>query len=106
MYTYVLTIENDPYYKKEYRINAINPGEIFGISALIEPYQYIATLQVYKQSNVIEIVASDLRSLCNADLKMANGWIQAVAKVAIERLQATRIQLIAERVKFTLIDQN
>jgi CRP-like cAMP-binding protein len=61
-YYYVVTTENDPYYKKEYYISDINAGEIFGISALIEPYQYTATLRADKPSRVIEIKASELRS--------------------------------------------
>lgn len=97
-YYYVVTTENDPYYKKEYHISDINAGELFGISALIEPYKYTATLRVDKPSRVIEIKASDLRSLCDADPKLAYGLMQAVAKASIERLQATRIQLIAARV--------
>lgn len=96
-YYYVVTTENDPYYKKEYFISNINAGEIFGISALIAPYRYTATLRVDKPSRVIEIVASDLRALCDADPKSAYGLMQAVAKAAIERLEATRIQLIAAR---------
>ena len=97
-YYYVVTIGNDPYYKKEYHISDINAGEIFGISALIQPYQYTATLRADTPSRVIEITASDLRSLCDSDPKMAYGLMQAVATAAIERLEATRIQLIAARV--------
>jgi CRP-like cAMP-binding protein len=97
-YYYVVTTENDPYYKKDYYISEFNPGEIFGISALIEPYQYTATLRTDKPSRVFEIGASDLRALCDKDPKLAYGLMQAVAKAAIERLEATRIQLIAARV--------
>ena len=97
-YYYVVTIGNDPYYKKEYHISDINAGEIFGISALIEPYRYTATLRVDAPSRVIAIVARDLRALCEADPKLAYGLMQAVAKAAIERLETTRIQLIAARV--------
>ena len=97
-YYYVVTTENDPYYQKEYHIHDINAGEIFGISALIAPYKYTATLRVDSPSRVIEIGASDLRALCDADPKLAYGLMQAVAKAAIERLEATRIQLIAARV--------
>ena len=97
-YYFVVTIAHDPYYEKEYHISDIGPGEIFGISALIEPFKYTATLRVDKPSRVIEIGASDLRALCEADPKLAYGLMQAVAKVAIKRRQATRIQLIAARV--------
>lgn len=94
----MVTTENDPYYKQDYYISEFNPGEIFGISALIEPYKYTATLRVDKPSHVFEIGASDLRTLCDKDPKLAYGLMQAVAKAAIERLEATRIQLIAARV--------
>jgi len=97
-YYYVVTTEHDPYYKGEYHISDINAGEIFGISALIEPYKYTATLRVDKPSRVIEIDAADLRALCDKDPRLAYGLMQAVAKVSINRLQATRIQLIAARV--------
>ena len=96
-YYYIVTTEHDPYYKEEYHISDINAGEIFGISALIEPYQYTATLRADRPSRVIEIGASELRSLCDVDPKLAYGLMQAVAKASIERLQATRIQLIAAR---------
>ena len=97
-YYYVVTIGNDPYYKKEYHISDINAGEIFGISSLIEPYRYTATLQADEPSRVIQIGASDLRSLCETDPKTACNLMQAVAKAAIKRLEITRIQLIAARV--------
>jgi CRP-like cAMP-binding protein len=97
-YYFVVKIAHDPYYEKEYHISDIGPGEIFGISALIEPYKYTATLRADKPSHVIEIGASDLRALCETDSKLAYGLMQAVAKVAIKRCQATRIQLIAARV--------
>jgi CRP-like cAMP-binding protein len=84
--------------EKEYHISDINPGEMFGISALIEPYKYTTTLRVDKLSRVIKIGATDLRALCESDPKMAYGLMQAIAKVAIKRCQATRIQLIAARV--------
>jgi hypothetical protein len=47
---------------------------------------------------VITIRAADLRDRCEADPKLAYGLMQAVAKAAIERLETTRIQLIAARV--------
>ena len=97
-YYYVVTIGNDPYYKKEHYISNINAGDIFGISALIEPYRYTATLRVDAPSRVISIGAEDLHTLCEADPKLAYGLMQAVAKAAIERLEVTRIQLIAARV--------
>ncbi|MBI5838686.1 MAG: Crp/Fnr family transcriptional regulator [Chloroflexi bacterium] len=96
-YYAVVTSEHDPYYKKEYFVSDINPGEIFGISALIEPYIYTATLKAGKVSRVIDIKASALRALCEVDMKLSVGLSRAVAKAAMERLQHTRIQLVAAK---------
>jgi CRP-like cAMP-binding protein len=95
-YYYVVTSEHDPYYKKEYFISDINPGEIFGISALIEPYIFTATMRTDKASRIIRINAAALRALCEVDLHLGIGLNRAVAKAAMERLQHTRVQLIAK----------
>ncbi|HUH98444.1 MAG TPA: Crp/Fnr family transcriptional regulator [Anaerolineales bacterium] len=95
-YYFVVTTEHDPYYKKEYFISHINPGEVFGISALIEPYVYTATLRADKASRVIKIDASALRALCEVDTRLSCGLHKAMARAAMERLQLTRVQLVAE----------
>jgi CRP-like cAMP-binding protein len=94
-YYYIVTSEHDPYYRREYYISDFNPGEIFGISALIEPYVYTAAVRVDRACKVIVIEASALRSLCKADAKLSSGLMHAIAKAALERLQQTRVQLIA-----------
>jgi CRP/FNR family transcriptional regulator, cyclic AMP receptor protein len=96
-YYYMVTTEHDPYYKHEYYISDFNPGEIFGISALVEPYMYTAAVRAEKPCKVIKIDASALRALCELDLKLSCGLMSAVAKAAMERLQHTRVQLIAAK---------
>ena len=96
-YYYVVTSEHDPYYKHEYYISDFNPGEIFGISALIEPYIYTAAMRVEKSCKIIKIEASALRALCELDSKLSSGLMHAIAKAALERLQHTRVQLIAAK---------
>ena len=94
-YYYIVTTEHDPYYKHEYYISDFNPGEIFGISALIEPYIYTAAVRVEQPCKIIKIEASALRALCEVDTKLSSGLMHAIAKAALERLQQTRVQLIA-----------
>jgi len=96
-YYYHVTSEHDPYYNKDYFISDINPGEIFGISALIEPHIFTATMRTDKASRIIQINASALRALCEVDLRLSCGLHRAVAKAAMERLQHTRVQLIAAK---------
>lgn len=97
-YYAVVTSEHDPYYRKEYFVTDINPGEIFGISALIEPYVFTATLKANKVSHVLQVDAASLRALCEVDSKLALGLYRTVAKTAMERLQYTRLQLAATKV--------
>lgn len=96
-YYYIVTTEHDPDYKHEYYISDFNPGEIFGISALIEPYIYTAAVRAEKPCTVIKIEASALRALCEVDMKLSCGLMQAIAKAAMERLQHTRVQLVAAK---------
>jgi len=98
-YYMVVTTEHMPDYRREYFVGYINPNEIFGISALIEPYQYTATLRAESPSHVIKIEAPALRALCEVDPHLSIGLLKAVAKTAMERLQMTRVQLVAETIK-------
>ncbi len=96
-YYYVVTTEHDPYYKQDYFISDFNPGEIFGISALIEPFVFTASVRAEKTCRLIEIDATALRALCEVDTRLNCGLMRAVAKAAMERLQHTRVQLIAAK---------
>ena len=98
-YYMLVTTEHMPEYRREYFIGYINPEEIFGISALIEPYQYTASLRADEPCRMIKIDASALRALCEVDTHLSIGLMKAIAKAAMERLQMTRVQLVAEMLK-------
>jgi CRP-like cAMP-binding protein len=95
-YYMVVTSEYQPDYQKEYFIGVVNPGEIFGISALIEPHVYTATLRADKAGRIMKINAAALRALCEVDLHLSNGLMKALAKTAMDRLQMTRTQFVAQ----------
>jgi CRP-like cAMP-binding protein len=96
-YYCIITSEHGPYYKHDYYISDFNPGEIFGISALIEPHIYTAAVRVEKPCKLIKIDALALRAFCELDAKLRCGLMYAIAKAAMERLQHTRAQLIAAK---------
>ncbi len=95
-YYMVVTTEHIPDYRREYFVGYINPEEIFGISALLEPYYYTATMRADNPCTVIKIDAPALRALCEVDPQLSVGLITAVAKAAMERLQMTRVLLVAQ----------
>jgi CRP-like cAMP-binding protein len=96
LYYMVVISEYQPDYRKEYFIGVVNPGEIFGISSLIEPHMHTATLRADKPSCVIKIDGPALHTLCEQDVYLYLGLMKAVAKTAMSRLEMTRVQLVAQ----------
>lgn len=87
--------ETRPDIRKEYYTGSINPGEAFAISALIEPYCYIATARASTPSIVLRVDASALRQLLENQPKLGCHMLRQIARVAMERLNTTRVQLAA-----------
>ncbi len=94
---YIVADKLDKDLRKEFYICDINPGEILGISAVIEPYQYVSTARVTSPSRLIKIEAAALRALCEIDCQLGYGLMRQTAKAAMDRLHDTRIQLVAAR---------
>lgn len=94
---YVVADEFDPTLRKEFYVSDISPGEVVGISALIEPYQYTSTVRAASASRVVRVEGGGLRALCELDCKLGYSLIRQLAKTALERLHDTRVQLVAAR---------
>jgi len=87
--------EYHPERHKEFLVGEINPGEIFGISALIEPHEYTSTVRTASPAQVIHIDGRALREHCETDPTLACHLYAQAARLALERLNATRVQLAA-----------
>lgn len=87
--------EFHPKTKKVFPVGEINPGEVFGISALLEPFEYNATALVSKESQLIKFGANDLRQLLNDDASLGYLFMHQVARAVMERLSYARVQLAA-----------
>jgi CRP-like cAMP-binding protein len=94
---YVIIDRDDSKVRKDFFVGEVNPGEPFGISALIEPYRYTTAAVTTSPSRVLKIEANGLRALCEVDAGIAHILMGHVAKAALSRLQDTRTQLIAAR---------
>jgi CRP-like cAMP-binding protein len=92
---YEFSEESKPHLYKEFFIGEINPGEPFGISALIEPFRLTSSARTSKPSRMIRINAEALRDLCHEDQNLAYTLTYQAAKIALERLNAARTQLAA-----------
>lgn len=94
---YVVVDREDPELKKEFFLSEISAGDVFGISALIEPHVYTASVHASAASRVLKVDGIGLRALCEVDARIAASLMKAIAKVAMERLNDTRVQLAASR---------
>jgi CRP/FNR family transcriptional regulator, cyclic AMP receptor protein len=94
---YTVDMEGILDFNKEFLVGEINPGDAFGISALMEPYTYTATAKADQNVRVITMDAVAMRSLLDENPKMACVIMYQVAKAYAERLRSTRIQLAAAR---------
>ncbi|MBK7895938.1 MAG: Crp/Fnr family transcriptional regulator [Anaerolineaceae bacterium] len=95
---YVVMDENLPQLRKDFMIGTINPGEIVGISALIEPYKLTATAVSVEPCRLLKIDALALRDLCDQDHDLAYGLQTQLARTTMARLHATRVLLAAATV--------
>jgi len=81
--------------RKEVLVCEINTGEPFGISALIEPHILTATVRSSRPSRVIQFDTKALYKLLEQDQKLENILLRQMARIAFERLHATRVLLAA-----------
>lgn len=91
------TVRDDfhPELRKQVPVCQINPGEPFGISALIEPHVLTASARSCGSSRIMELDREQLEAVFENDPQLEILFMRRVAKAAIERLHATRIQLAA-----------
>jgi CRP/FNR family cyclic AMP-dependent transcriptional regulator len=92
---YIVVDEHEPTLRKEFVVGTINPGEVLGISAIVEPYEFTATAIAINDSRLLKTDALALRDLCQQDPALKLGLQTMVAKATMERLYATRVLLAA-----------
>ncbi len=86
-----------PGFRREHYLSAVSPGEIVGMSALIEPYIYTSAARASAECQVIRIDAAGLRALSELDTALAYHLVREAARTAVQRLHETRVQLVAAR---------
>ena len=71
------------------------PGEIFGWSSLVEPYQLTASAHCASRVRVAAIPASGLRALMTVSCALGFRLMQKACQVSSARLRAARVQLLS-----------
>jgi CRP-like cAMP-binding protein len=78
-------------------VGSIAPGEVMGVSSLIEPYVFISSARTTMSVKVIEIEGIALRALMTADQKLGYVLMCNTAQAVLERLKYTQVELAAAR---------
>ena len=78
-------------------VGSIAPGEVLGVSSLIEPYIFISSARATVPVKVIEIDGAALRSMMDIDQKLGLALMRKTASAVLERLKYTQVELAAAR---------
>jgi len=87
----------DPKLRKEFYLSDITPGEVFGLSSMIEPYKHTTTARCAREGHAIRIQTASLLTLGELDSKFAYSFMYQVARSLSDKLESTRVQLAASR---------
>ncbi len=78
-------------------VGSIAPGEMLGVSSLIEPYVYISSARATVPAKVVEIDGPAVRALMQVDKLLGYALMRNVAAAVLERLKYTQVELAAAR---------
>jgi CRP/FNR family cyclic AMP-dependent transcriptional regulator len=78
-------------------VGSIAPGEVFGVSSLIEPYQFISSVRAAAPVRVVAIDATALKALSELDSKLGYALMRKVSAAVLERLKFTQMELAVAR---------
>jgi CRP/FNR family transcriptional regulator, cyclic AMP receptor protein len=76
-------------------VMTVQPNEIFGWSALVEPYKLTASARCATPVRVIGIAAPGLRALMAVSCALGFRLLQRACQASSARLNATRVQLLS-----------
>ena len=86
-----------PEFRKDIHILDFTPGEPFGISALLEPHEYLGRVEVRSRSRLLRMDGPRLCALCELDAGMGPVLMRESTKAAMSRLARMRALMAAAR---------
>ncbi len=75
-------------------VETVDPGDVVGFSWLFEPYRYQFDARAVEPTRAIALDAVCLRGKCEEDPRLGYDLMKRFARVFVERLRATRVQLL------------
>ena len=75
-------------------IETLQPGEVLGWSWLFSPYRWQFDARAVQACSLVSVDAACLRAKCDSDHELGYELMHRFAQCIVERLQATRLQLL------------
>jgi CRP/FNR family cyclic AMP-dependent transcriptional regulator len=75
-------------------LQTVDAGEVVGWSWLFPPYQWTFDVRALEEVRAISFDGECLRGKCDRDPAMGYDFMKRFARVFMERLEATRLQLL------------
>jgi len=76
-------------------VTTLSPGDLFGWSALVDPYAYTGSAVCASPVEVMEFKGADLLGMFELDPKLCCVIMRRVCQVIADRLHATRLQMVS-----------
>jgi CRP-like cAMP-binding protein len=84
-----------PKVSKDLLVGAVHPREIFGLSAIVEPFVYNATARTASPCHFIQFDGAKLRELIECDYELGYMFMKQISIRMADRLMDMRVQLAA-----------
>ena len=90
-----IVVNTDAEGEQKELVTTLSPGEIFGWSALVDPFIYTGTAICASPAEIIEFKGADLLGLFELDPRLCCIVMRRVCQVIADRLRATRLQMVS-----------
>jgi CRP/FNR family cyclic AMP-dependent transcriptional regulator len=90
----LVALDQDVPNRADVTVETIGPGEIVGWSWLLEPHRWHFTGRAVELVRAVQFDGACLRGKCEEDPALGYALLSRFAGVLVDRLQATRLQLM------------
>ena len=90
----LVALDTDVPNREDVTVETIGPGEIVGWSWLLEPYRWHFSGRAVELGRAVQFDGVCLRKKCEEDPVLGYDLLSRFAQVLVNRLQATRLQLM------------
>lgn len=90
-----IVVNTDAQGEQHELVTTLSPGDIFGWSALVDPYAYTGSPVCASPVEAIDFNGADLLGMFELDPKLCCVIMRKVCQVTADRLRATRLQMVS-----------